>query len=110
MIDKALLRPGRFDDILYIPLPDYDARISIIKLYTSKLPIEGELNYNELSKLSNGLSGAEIECAIKEVVMNILRNSIDISTIQSKYFIENFQKLKPSINEDDLKIFENFMK
>lgn len=112
MIDKALLRPGRFDDLLYIPLPDIEARIAIIKIYTMNLPINSEenLDFNELGLLSEGLSGAEIEYCIKEIVMKSLRRNENLEYISNSEFIEGFKQIKPSIHERDLEVFKSFKK
>lgn len=112
MIDKALLRPGRFDDLLYIPLPDIDARIEIIRIYTQHLPIseKDEIDYNELGLLSEGLSGAEIEYCIKEIVMKSLRENENLEFISYSEFVEGFKQIKPSIHEADLAVFKSFKK
>ena len=51
MIDEALLRPGRFDSKIYIPLPDTDARLAILKIYLKWTPLDHDVDLEELVKL-----------------------------------------------------------
>lgn len=61
VLDKALLRPGRFDRVLYIPYPDYDARLELLKIHTKKVPLDINLNLNDIAEFTQGLSGADLE-------------------------------------------------
>ena len=60
LLDKALIRPGRLDKLMYIPLPDLEARVSIFKAVTRKTPIERNVDFRVMGKLSKGMSGADI--------------------------------------------------
>merc|ERR1712228_862646 len=66
LLDKALIRPGRLDKLIYIPLPDHDARIGVLKAVTRKTPVNRSVNFSILSKLTEGFSGADIAnlCAV----------------------------------------------
>ncbi|CAM9547161.1 unnamed protein product, partial [Sphacelaria rigidula] len=61
-VDKALLRPGRFDQVIYAPLPDADARKKIFEVHTSKMAVDREgVDFRILAQVSERLTGAEIE-------------------------------------------------
>lgn len=60
LLDKALLRPGRLDKLMYIPLPDLEARVAIFKAVTRKTPLDRNIDFRVLGKLSKGMSGADI--------------------------------------------------
>jgi len=68
IIDSALLRPGRFDRLVFVPLPDYDTRKSIFDISLQKMQVsECAINHTEqLGKSSEGLSGAEIALVCRE--------------------------------------------
>ena len=68
MIDDALLRPGRFDKLIYIPPPDKAARKEIFKVYSEYLHPDETLNLDELAELTEGFSGADIENICREAV------------------------------------------
>ena len=60
MLDDALLRPGRLDSLIYVPLPDLDARVAIFKAVTRKSPVAKNVDFNFLAKITDGLTGADI--------------------------------------------------
>ena len=60
IIDPALLRPGRFDRLLYVPPPDRDSRVQIIKIHTKKKPLADDIDIEELANHTDGYTGADI--------------------------------------------------
>ena len=74
ILDPALLRPGRFDRIIEVPLPNYESRKKIFKIYLSKMRIEGEIDYELLAKLTDGFSGADIKNVCTEAGYVAIRN------------------------------------
>ena len=60
ILDPALIRPGRFTDLLYVGLPDFEARAEILQLHLRPISSDPGININELADLSEGYSGAEI--------------------------------------------------
>jgi transitional endoplasmic reticulum ATPase len=77
MIDKALLRPGRFDKIVFIPNPTRGEREEILKVHTKKMPMSKNVNVKELAKETDGFTGAEIEAVCKTASMNAIRRYVD---------------------------------
>ncbi|NLV25614.1 MAG: proteasome-activating nucleotidase [Methanomicrobiales archaeon] len=75
MLDAALLRPGRFDRIIEIPVPDIIAREEIIKIHTRKMTISPDVNHAEISLLTEGLTGAQIQAVCREAGMFAVRKS-----------------------------------
>ena len=76
LIDEALLRPGRFDKIIEIPLPDLEARTAIYRVHMKNRPISMDIDYGEISGLSEGLSGAEIAAVCNEASMILLKQNL----------------------------------
>jgi len=75
ILDSAILRPGRFDRIIEIPLPDETARREIFKIYLSKMKLSDDVNVELLVKSTNDLSGADIKAVCTEAGMNAIRNN-----------------------------------
>lgn len=75
ILDSAILRPGRFDRIIEIPLPDESARREIFKIYLTKMKLSDEVDIDLLVKSTNSLSGADIKAICTEAGMNAIRNS-----------------------------------
>jgi len=76
IIDPALLRPGRFDRLLYIPPPDRDSRIQIIKIHTKKKPLDQDVKVEDLAGHTNGYTGADIASLSSAAVMLALREHV----------------------------------
>ncbi|RLE58543.1 MAG: AAA family ATPase, partial [Thermoprotei archaeon] len=60
IIDPALLRPGRFDRVIYVPPPDEKARLEILKVHTRKMPLAPDVNLEEIAKKTQGYTGADL--------------------------------------------------
>ncbi|MBR3409609.1 MAG: proteasome-activating nucleotidase [Candidatus Methanomethylophilaceae archaeon] len=89
ILDDALLRPGRFDRIIEVGLPDVDGREQIFKIHTSRMNIQDEISARTLAETTDGLSGAEIKNMCTEAGMLAIRNNRD--TVAKEDF-ENAKK------------------
>jgi transitional endoplasmic reticulum ATPase len=77
IIDAALLRPGRFDRLLYVPPPEKEARMQILKIHTSKKPLADDVNIDTLANQTEGYTGADIAALASAAVMLALRTHIE---------------------------------
>lgn len=75
-LDPAIIRGGRFDKLIEVPLPDYDARKQIYQIQCYGKRIDDEINYELLARKSDGLSGADIEAIIQEGLKSKLKKDI----------------------------------
>ena len=73
-IDPALRRPGRFDREVGINVPDKEGRLSILKIHTRNMPLAKDVNLEDLSRITHGFVGADINALAKEAAMNVLRH------------------------------------
>jgi len=73
ILDPALLRPGRFDRLIEIPLPSCEARASIVKIHTSSMNLADEIDAERIAKLTEGASGADIKAIAMEAGMFAIR-------------------------------------
>ncbi|AGB48878.1 26S proteasome subunit P45 family [Methanomethylovorans hollandica DSM 15978] len=73
LLDPALLRPGRFDRVIEIPLPDMVARVEILNIHTRKMKLAEDMDFDKLAKITAGLSGADLQVITKEAGMFVLR-------------------------------------
>src|SRR5215211_5441409 len=84
IMDPALLRPGRFDRLLYVPPPDRDSRLQIIKIHTKKKPLADDVNLEQLADHTDGYTGADIASLSSAAVMLALREHVSNIKIQKK--------------------------
>ncbi len=102
LIDNALLRPGRFDRIIEVPLPDAKSREHIFKIHTKKKPVETGINFEKLVQLTEGFSGAEIEGVCNRAAMSAIKRYVndeqkDLKTMKvtQEDFETAIEKLRP---------------
>jgi len=77
ILDAALMRPGRLDSLIYIGLPDFDARISIFKACLRKSPVDPSVDYEQLADRTEGFSGADLSGICKAAAKIAIRGCID---------------------------------
>jgi transitional endoplasmic reticulum ATPase len=119
IIDPALLRPGRFDRILYVSPPDRDSRLQILKIHTNKKPLEEDVNIEDLADKTDGYTGADIASLSSAAVMLALREHItkypdskeaekhtDDLKISMKHFEEAMKKIRP-LSKQELDMYKN---
>jgi len=120
IIDSALLRPGRFDRLLFVPPPDLEARKQIFKIHTRKTPLADDVNLDELARKTDGYTGADIASLANTGVMLALREHISKAKdpedakkrakglkVAKRHFDEALQKIKP-MSTEELKMYERF--
>ncbi len=76
IIDEALLRPGRFDRIIDVPLPDKDARRQILLIHTKKKPLDSTWNINKVIELTEGYMGADLEALVNAAAIAAIKEHI----------------------------------
>ncbi len=108
ILDPALLRPGRFDRLVYVRPPDKKSRLAIFKIHTRNMPLADDVDLEELAELTEGYVGADIEAVCREAVMLALRENINAEKVEMRHFLEALKKIKPSVNETMLNFYERF--
>ncbi len=106
LLDSALLRPGRFDRIIFVPPPDVKARYEILKVHTRKIPLADDVDLVQLAKATEGYSGADLEALVREAVMLALREDMRPRPISYKYFQKAMEYVKPSLTRERLEAYE----
>ncbi|WP_458744495.1 CDC48 family AAA ATPase [Candidatus Nitrosocosmicus sp. T] len=76
IIDEALLRPGRFDRIIKVPLSDKNARLHILSIYTRKKPLDSTCDLNKIAELTEGYTGADIESLVNAAAIAAIKEHI----------------------------------
>jgi transitional endoplasmic reticulum ATPase len=97
-IDPALLRPGRFDKVIEILMPDVAARLEIFKVHTKRMPMDKDVDLIELANITDEYTGAEIENIVREAGMNAIRNKR--SSVRKEDFMKALQEIKPTVPKE----------
>jgi transitional endoplasmic reticulum ATPase len=116
IIDPALLRPGRFDRLVYIPPPSLEARKEILRIHTKGKPLDDDVDLDKLASKMNNYTGAEISAVCNEAVMLAIRDYVleggDLDEerlkerkVSMKYFEKAMENVEP-MSESDLRRYE----
>jgi transitional endoplasmic reticulum ATPase len=110
ILDPALIRPGRIDRILYIPPPEREERLEILKIFTKGMPLASDLKLEDLVKLTENFSGADIESWCREAAMEALRDNKRARKVFMEHFKRAHSQIIASISGDITKWYEEFGK
>jgi transitional endoplasmic reticulum ATPase len=113
MVDPALLRPGRFDKLLSVPVPDLEARKEILKIHLKNKPVAKDVNVVQLAEKTEGYSGADLAALCNTASMLVIKEHITKSKtvekakeklkdlkISMEYFEKTLEKMKPSFAQN----------
>ena len=106
MLDAALIRSGRFDRLIEIPAPDENARTEIFKVCTSKMPLEKDVILKDLSKNTEGYTGADIDNLVREAGMAAIREGV--KKVALKHFELAYKSIVPSMKREDVESVQKF--
>ncbi|WP_337860325.1 VCP-like ATPase [Ferroplasma sp.] len=107
IIDPALLRAGRFDKIIYIPPPDEDGRLKILKVHTKKMPLAADVDLKDIARKTDGYVGADLENLCREAGMMAYRDNPDASEISQEAFIKAMKTIRPSVDKNVIKFYND---
>jgi len=106
ILDPALLRPGRFDRIVYVPPPDRKARYEILKIHTKNMPLAEDIDLEELADITEGFSGSDLEVLVREAGLLALREDINAEKVYKRHFEQALKKIKPSITPEMIRYYQ----
>ncbi|XP_064390152.1 ATPase family gene 2 protein homolog A-like [Halichondria panicea] len=109
MIDKALLRPGRIDRMIYVPLPDDNTRRQILNIQFRKMPVAEDVRVDSLVAHTEGYSGAEIVSLCQEAALCAMHEDITCSLVSHKHFMEAFDAVQPQTDKTTIEFYEKYI-
>ncbi len=101
ILDPALLRPGRFDRIVYVPVPEKEERLKILQIHTKNMPLDKSVDINRLADETEGYTGADLESLSREAAIIALRESMEAKSVTKKHFEAAMEKVRPSVSKSD---------
>jgi transitional endoplasmic reticulum ATPase len=116
LIDQGLLRPGRFDKLLLVHVPNEAARLEIFKIHTKNMPLSDDVDLKSLAKKTVDWVGADIEAMSREAAMIALKESLDrgghlqSKEVALKHFEKALEKIKPSVTRELKNSYESWEK
>ncbi|MEM3364307.1 MAG: AAA family ATPase [Candidatus Micrarchaeia archaeon] len=111
MLDKALIRPGRLDKIIYMPLPDMEGRLKVLEVQLRGIPLSKDVNLKELAKKTERFSGADLANLCKEAVRLAAKRAAEkekLEPVMMDDFLKVLKSIKPSTTLSMLDDYERF--
>jgi len=105
MIDPALLRPGRFDRLVYVHEPDRETRLQIFKIHTKNMPLSKDVDLDVLTRKTLNFAGSDIEAISREAGLIALRENPEAKEVRMEHFERAIGKVKPTVSEDLVKYY-----
>jgi len=110
IIDPALLRPGRFDELIMVPVPDRESRKKILQVHLQRAPLAEDVNIDELIDLSDQYTGADIASVVRKAGRLALREDMASEKISQKHFLAALEEIGPSVTPDTMKYYSKMGK
>ncbi|WP_420876638.1 CDC48 family AAA ATPase [Sulfolobus acidocaldarius] len=138
ILDPALLRPGRFDRLIYAPPPDKTARFEILKVHTKNVPLAEDVSLEDIAEKAEGCTGADLAAVVREAALRAIREQMaecmgeanneckksDIECrekkirdcmagkgriVERKHFDVALKKVRPSVTQDMIQFYQNWL-
>ncbi|MBN1324015.1 MAG: CDC48 family AAA ATPase [Methanotrichaceae archaeon] len=105
IVDPALLRPGRFDELIMVPVPDSASRKKIFEVHLKSMPLSSDVEVDELVKLSSNYTGADIAAVCRKAGRMALREEMSATEVRQKHFLAAMEEIGPSVTPDTQKYY-----
>src|SRR3989338_1573348 len=106
IVDPALLRQGRFDRVIFTPIPDGEGRKRIFEIYLKKMPLASDVEIDTLTAETEGYVGADIDGVCREAAMMALREDIKSKDVRMEHFVQALEIVKQSVDKEIEEAYE----
>jgi transitional endoplasmic reticulum ATPase len=106
MIDPALLRSGRFDRLVMLGEPDQEGREQILKIHTGEVPLSPDVSLRELSEITDGYVGSDLESIAREAAIEALREDDNAEIVDMRHFRKAVESVRPTITDEIVDYYE----
>jgi transitional endoplasmic reticulum ATPase len=111
LLDPALLRPGRLDDLVYVPVPERDARRTILGIHTAAMPLAADVDLGSLAERTQGYTGADLEDLVRRAGLHALRDDLASAAVTMNQFelalAETRASVTPEMEEEYRRLIES---
>jgi len=100
LLDPALLRPGRFDELVYVPVPDEQARLHILRIQTKNTPLAEDVDLAEIARRTHGYTGADLGDVVRRAGLLALRRDLGAPAVQRAEFEKALSEARASVTPE----------
>ena len=109
LIDPALLRPGRFDELIYVPVPDAQGRRHILGIHTKAMPLGPDIDLDVIAERTSRFTGADLEDLTRRAGLLALRETLEAQTITMAHFEQALREARPSVTPEMEREYEDMV-
>jgi len=109
LVDPALLRPGRFDELIYVGVPDQDGRRHILGIHTKSMPLADDVDLDELAARTERYTGADLEDLVRRAGLIALRESMSADTVTAAHFERALKETRASVTPEMEREYEQML-
>jgi transitional endoplasmic reticulum ATPase len=106
LIDPALLRPGRFDELIYVGVPDTAGRRRILAIHTEDMPLAGDVDLEAIARRTERFTGADLEDLVRRAGLTALRRGLEAATVTMADFDAALAETRASVTPEMLEEYE----
>jgi transitional endoplasmic reticulum ATPase len=110
LVDPALLRPGRFDELIYVPVPDEAGRRHILGIHTKNMPLAEDVDLDSFAERTSRFTGADLEDLTRRAGLLALRESLEAKTVSRADFEQALRETRPSVTPDMEREYEDMVR
>jgi transitional endoplasmic reticulum ATPase len=100
LLDPALLRPGRFDDLVYVPVPEKEGRLHILRIHSRGMPLADDVDLNDIAERTEGYTGADLEDIVRRAGLQALRDDLAVERVNMRYFEDALKETRASVTPE----------
>ncbi|MDI3306432.1 MAG: AAA family ATPase [Acetobacteraceae bacterium] len=100
LLDPALLRPGRFDELVYVPVPDEPGRLHILRIQTKGMPLAQDVDLEEIARRTQGYTGADLSDVVRRAGLLALRQNLETQEVGRAQFEQALAETRASITSE----------
>jgi transitional endoplasmic reticulum ATPase len=110
LLDPALLRPGRFDELVYVPVPDRGGRLQILRIATKAMPMADDVDLEKLADGTHGYTGADLSDVVRRAGLLALRQSVSAGDVTRAHFEEALKETRASVTPEMEREYEEMVR
>lgn len=110
LLDPALLRPGRFDELVYVPVPDVAGRRRILAIHTRDMPLAEDVDLDAIAERTARFTGADLEDLTRRAGLLALRASLEATQVQRDHFEQAVRETRPSVTPEMERDYEEMLR
>ena len=100
LVDPALLRPGRFDELIYVPVPDAAGRRRILAIHTGRMPLADDVDLDRIATRTERFTGADLEDLCRRAGLTALRQSLSVAAVHQAHFETALDQTRASVTPE----------